>query len=97
MQRCTAGCQCGNQAFEPVCALGITYDTPCDAECSGQGCYNLGQCQYTIDRDLVFIDPADMSNGRFGEPFIHPPPSLICFRPSHTCTETSHPILFAKL
>lgn len=31
-------CQCGDGAYEPVCAFGLTWSDKCDADCGGYSC-----------------------------------------------------------
>ena len=41
-----AACQCATAGYNPVCADGITWASPCDALCTGRPCYSSGVCQY---------------------------------------------------
>ena len=41
-----AACQCAAAGYNPVCADGITWASPCDALCTGRPCYSSGVCQY---------------------------------------------------
>jgi len=41
-----ADCQCGVLPYDPVCGLGLTWDSTCDALCGGYSCYTQGVCIY---------------------------------------------------
>ncbi|KAK9830768.1 hypothetical protein WJX74_006277 [Apatococcus lobatus] len=44
--RIASACDCGNQAYNPVCGDGLTFSTPCDARCNSHPCFTQGVCQY---------------------------------------------------
>jgi hypothetical protein len=67
MNFCPTDCICGDSAYDPVCAFGLTWKNKCDADCGGYSCpQTAGVCFYNPNGTFLATGPASSAAG--GEP-----------------------------